>query len=302
MWEYGNEQSELPLCSSVHRTTAVSAVMFQRRDAHVPAQTRNPEPERMVGSRIWNDWNLWNFWNLWDFRHLWNPAKPTFLGEPMIRGAIFDMDGVLLDNVDFHLEAFRKLGEEEGHPITREDVYRVFGRKNDDMLRVLLGRELTAEEADRLGRRKEAIYRELIRPTLREHVVPGLEAFLAALREARVAMAIATSGPPENVELIMKDLGLRAFFQAVVTGEEVTRGKPAPDAFLLAARKLGIPPAECVVFEDSVSGVKAALAAGCACVAVTTTHTAEELRPLGPDLIVRDFRELDVPAVQRLRG
>lgn len=219
----------------------------------------------------------------------------------MIRGAIFDMDGVLLDNVDFHLEAFRKLGEEEGHPITREDVYGVFGRKNDDMLRVLLDRELTPEEANRLGRRKEAIYRELIRPTLREHVVPGLESFLAALRAASVSMAIATSGPPENVGLVLDDLGFRPFFQAVVTGEEVTRGKPAPDAFLLAARKLGIPPEHCVVFEDSVSGVKAALAAGCACVALTTTHSAEQLKLLGPDLIVRDFRELEVPRLLHLR-
>ncbi|HRR27018.1 MAG TPA: HAD family phosphatase [Acidobacteriota bacterium] len=218
----------------------------------------------------------------------------------MLEGAIFDMDGVLLDNLEYHLEAFQRLGEELGHPIAWEDIRKVFGRKTEDMLRVLLNRELTSAEAKALERRKEEIYRELIRPTLREHIVPGLEEFLEALSEHGIRMAIATSGPPENVSLVTEELGLGKYFEAVVTGDEVTNGKPHPEAFLRAAEKLRLPSATCVVFEDSLSGVQAALAAGCRCVALTTSHSVEELRDLRPHRIVSDFRGLAVEDVLNL--
>ncbi|HRR56999.1 MAG TPA: HAD-IA family hydrolase, partial [Acidobacteriota bacterium] len=111
---------------------------------------------------------------------------------------------------------------------------------------------------------------------------------------------IATSGPPENVSLVTEELGLGKYFEAVVTGDEVTNGKPHPEAFLRAAEKLRLPSATCVVFEDSLSGVQAALAAGCRCVALTTSHSVEELRDLRPHRIVSDFRGLAVEDVLNL--
>jgi beta-phosphoglucomutase len=212
----------------------------------------------------------------------------------MIKGAIFDMDGVLLDNVAAHLEAFRRFGEEQGKKVTDEDIYAAFGQKNDAMLESILGRKLSAGEVDRFGRRKEEIYREIIRPTLATHVVRGLPRLLDELKRAEIRIAVATSGPIENVDMVLDGLDLRSFFESIVTGEHVEHGKPHPEAFLKAAAGLELAPASCVVFEDSPSGVTAALRAGCHCVALTTTHSREDLAKLGPHLIIDDFTELDL--------
>lgn len=208
----------------------------------------------------------------------------------MLEGAIFDMDGVLLDNADFHVEAFRVFGREQGVELSREAVFSVFGQKNRDMLRALLRRELSEGEIDRFAARKEEIYRELIRPVLRERVVPGLFELLGLLDSTGTYLALATSGPIENVDLVLDGLDLRKYFSAIVTGRDVRRGKPDPECFLLAAGRLGLDPAGCVVFEDSVSGVRAALSAGCICVAIATTHPRQHLQVVRPNVVVEDFR------------
>ncbi len=212
----------------------------------------------------------------------------------MIRGAIFDMDGVLLDNLVFHVEAFRRVGEEEGRSLSPEDVSAVFGRKTDEMFEVLLGRELSRVEADRLDRRKEAVYRELMRPHLRDRVVEGLEAFLRRLGERAIRVALATSGPTENVDMVLDGLELRRHFSAVVAAGQVRRGKPDPEVFLKAADGLDLAPGRCVVFEDSPSGIVAALRAGCRCIALSTTLPVAELVKLSPHRIVPDFSALTV--------
>lgn len=209
-----------------------------------------------------------------------------------MRGAIFDMDGVLLDNLKVHLLAFQQLGREQGRELTREQIESVFGRKNDDMLQVLLGRQLGREELDRLAARKEAIYRDLARPHVGDLVVPGLRAFLERLHGAGFGIGLATSGPPENVQLVFDGVGIGSYFSVVVTGGDVERGKPHPDIFLKAAAMLAVEPAACLVFEDSRSGIQAAQAAGSRCVALATTHTAAELEDLHPYRIVQDFCDL----------
>lgn len=216
----------------------------------------------------------------------------------MIQGAIFDMDGVLLDNVSAHLEAFRRFGEEQGKQVSNDDIYAAFGQKNDAMLESILGRKLSDSETQRFGRRKEEIYRELIRPTLADHVVAGLRGFLEQLERAGICMAVATSGPIENVDMVLDELDFRRHFRTIVTGDHVEHGKPHPEAFLKAAEGLSLRPETCVVFEDSPSGVKAALRAGCLCVALTTTHSRSDLEKLGPQLIVDDFRRLDLETLE----
>ncbi len=208
----------------------------------------------------------------------------------MIKGAIFDMDGVLVDNAVYHIRAWRKLGIELGRDLTDEQVRRVFGQRNSEMLKALVDPSLTSDQAARYGERKEIIYRELISPYLTP--VPGLVEFLGDLKTRDFRTAVATSGPNENVDLVMDGLALRRWFDAIVTGSEVAHGKPEPDIFLLAARRLSLEARECVVFEDSTAGIEAALRAGSVCVALATTHSPEALKDYPTFRVIRDFRGL----------
>ena len=210
------------------------------------------------------------------------------------------MDGVLLNNLDFHLQAFKVFGKEQGRILSSEQIQAVFGRKNSDMLHALLARELTDEEIRQYEARKEELYRQLIRPRLHERMVGGLQAFISALRKHDYGIALATSGPIDNVNMVLDELNLRADFSAIVTGDQVEKGKPHPEAFLLAAQGLNLPASQCVVFEDSFSGVEAAQRAGCKCVALATTHTVDELEPVLPDRIISTFQEITIDELQAL--
>jgi len=219
----------------------------------------------------------------------------------MIKGAIFDMDGVLVDNLHFHLDAFQRFGEEQGQKLTRKDIQAVFGQRNEDMLRVLINKNLSKEESDRFADRKEEIYREMIGPTLKDHVVPGLLSFLQDLSEAGIHIALATSGPVKNVDFVLDGIRIRPYFEAIVTGDQVVHGKPHPEAFLLAASKIQTPPTECVVFEDSISGIRAAINGACKCVALTTTHSLAEIQAEAPHRIIADFTGMTRSALAGLK-
>lgn len=208
----------------------------------------------------------------------------------MIKGAIFDMDGVIVDNIRHHLRAWKELGRELGRDFQDEDVRRVFGKRNREILRSLLGNDAEHEQLAEYAQRKEELYREIMAPDLRP--VPGLADFLESLRSSGVKTAVATSGPMENVRFVLDGLGFQAAFEAIVTGLDVRESKPDPAIFLLAAERLGLMPANCVIFEDSPPGIQAAKASGCPCIALATTHSADELRPYKPDRIIKDFREL----------
>ncbi len=218
----------------------------------------------------------------------------------MIQGAIFDMDGVLVDNLRHHLQAWRRLGEELGKSLTDEEIRATFGQRNREMLRSLIGVDFSETESNRHADRKEEIYREVMGSHVESAMVPGLREFLDDLRENGFILAVATSGPMANVDFVLSGLRLEGIFKAILTGADVIRGKPHPDVFALAAQRLRLAPEDCVVFEDSPSGVKAALAAHCACVALTTSHSAEELAPLQAQRMVADFRELDAKAIRSL--
>ncbi len=200
------------------------------------------------------------------------------------------MDGVLVDNASYHIRAWRQLGSELGRDLSDEQVRRVFGQRNSEMLKVLVDATLTPDEAARYSERKEIIYRELISPFLT--TVPGLAEFLADLKGRDFKTAVATSGPKENVDLVMDGLALRRWFDTIVTGSEVTHGKPEPDIFLLAARRLNLKARECVVFEDSTAGIEAALRAGSTCVALATTYGPEALKDYSTFRVISDFCNL----------
>lgn len=221
-----------------------------------------------------------------------------------MRGAIFDLDGTIVDNMPIHAEAFAIFVTRHGlPPLTPEDRRRLDGKRNRDIFPDLFGRALPEDELTKFADEKESLYRSLSRGRL--SALAGLERLLTRLEAGGVRMAIATSAPPENVVHTLAELGLAGRFATIARSDQVPRGKPWPDVFLEAARLLGVAPGTCVAFEDAPMGVAAAAAAGMTTVALTTSF-APDVFAAGtpkPDWIVRDFDEfLDGPSVFRVLG
>ncbi len=210
-------------------------------------------------------------------------------GRTTLAAAIFDMNGTLVDDIAYHYRAWTMLAERHGFAMD-EALFQSFnGQKNEDIFPRLLGGAVPPEQIEALGREKEEHYRELYRP----HLAPvrGLVPLLERLRARKVALAVASSAPAENRALVIEGLGWQRTFDVVVDNEGL-RGKPEPDIFLAAARRLGCAPDTCLVFEDAENGVRAARAGGFACVGVTTNVSPERLREAGAVITVPDFDAL----------
>jgi beta-phosphoglucomutase family hydrolase len=196
------------------------------------------------------------------------------------KGLIFDMDGTLVHNMHFHRQAWYAFLEKHGIDVVDED----FDRKNAGTILEIVPRffEGVTDTAEimRLGMEKEALYREIYRPHV--NPLPGLREFLEAARKGGLKLALATAADQGNIDFTLEELGITGHFDAITGSEEVKKGKPDPEVFLISARKLGFGPAECIVFEDSHVGIQAGLAAGMEVIAMATTHTRAELneRPL----------------------
>ncbi len=217
----------------------------------------------------------------------------------MLEAVIFDVDGVLADSYRAHFESWRLLARELGFELSEAAFAETFGRTSRDIIR-LFRRGENPDEAElrRLDDRKEALYRELVAE--RFPAMDGARELVDSLAREGIRIAVGSSGPPENVELALDRLGIRPAVRAVVTGRDVTRGKPDPEVFLRAAQRLGAPPSRCAVIEDARAGIEAAKAAGMVAVAlVSTGRTSREFADSGADLVVASLRELD-PA--RLRS
>ncbi len=180
------------------------------------------------------------------------------------------MDGVIVDSNGVHREAWIAFNARYGLATTEEMLSRMYGKRNDDIVRDFFGSHLGPEEVLQRGAAKEALYREMMKPQLEEHLVPGLRNFLASY--PHIPTAIATNGETANVDLVIDGMMLRDSFRVIVDGHQVTNPKPHPDIYLRAAQLLGVAPSECVVFEDSSAGVAAGLAAGMPVIGIRTTH------------------------------
>ena len=217
-----------------------------------------------------------------------------------VRAVLFDLDGTLIDNMQFHIAAWIETGRELGCELTAEQVMRDFaGRRNEEILPVVAGRPLTAQEIARLAHEKEARYRALYAPHLALHA--GADELLLQLQAAGIAIGIASAAPRDNRELVLGALGLWSRLGAVVGAEEVARGKPAPDLFLEAARRLAIAPEHTLVFEDARLGVQAARAAGMRVCGITTGEPAEALLAAGALAACSDFTQLPEAIAALLR-
>ena len=192
------------------------------------------------------------------------------------RGAIFDWDGVIINSAAHHEASWERLAKELGHALPEGHFKRGFGMKNEVIIPEMLKWTSDVAEISRLSLRKEALYREVVREQ-GIALLPGVEPWLRALCEAKIPCVIASSTHRENIMVTLEVLGLGNFFSALVTAEDVKRGKPDPEVFLTAAGKLGVAPAGCVVFEDALVGIAAARAAGIRVVAVTTTEPRDKL-------------------------
>jgi beta-phosphoglucomutase len=204
------------------------------------------------------------------------------------KGVIFDLDGVLVDTGWAHRQSWYDLAEKEGFSMTDEFFYSTFGMQNYMIIPMLLGRDASSDEVNRLSDWKEQRYREIIAEKLAP--AKGAKSLLRDLKNEGFRLAVGSSAPRANLELVLDCTNLRDYFDAYVTGEDVTRGKPAPDTFLKAAERLSLDAGHCIVVEDAVQGVEAGRAAGMAVVAVTTTRSRADLA--GADIIVDSLSQL----------
>jgi len=202
------------------------------------------------------------------------------------RAVLWDLDGTILDSSHFHWLSWSAVLAAEGHPITYDQFISTFGQRNSEILQTYFGPDLSSTEIDRISAAKEEKYRELVR-TRGIEPLPGVRRWLERLREDGWRQAIASSAPLLNVETILDALRIGDYFDAIVTGEDVDRGKPDPEVFLKAAAKLGAPPSRCVVVEDAPAGIEAARRAGMRVIGVLPSHSE-----LSADLVAAALDDL----------
>jgi beta-phosphoglucomutase family hydrolase len=206
-----------------------------------------------------------------------------------LKAVLFDMDGVIVDNLPYHMEAWLLFCERNGIPLTKEVFYKELnGMNSKDTFEWFYKKEMTRSEVEVLEEEKELLYREFYA----EHRKPakGLLTFLHDLRSRGIKTALATSAGPGNIDFIVDGLGIRDQFDAIIGGAEVTKGKPDPEIYLKAAALVGVSPADCIVIEDSLQGIASGQAAGARVVGITTSHTADELAHT--DFCAPDFTDL----------
>lgn len=224
---------------------------------------------------------------------------PTSDSAPLL--AIFDHDGVLVDSLAFHQQAWVELGKRTGLAFTPEFIHATFGMTNPTIFRKLMGDAISDEDIARYGDLKEVCYRDSARGQI--GLMNGVRPLLDALTAARVRLAIGSSGVRPNLDLTVAECGLVGRFTAIASLEDIRHGKPDPEVFLVAAQKAGVAPGHAAVFEDAPVGIQAAKAAGMYAVGVGTTHNLESLERAGADEVVERLTGYNAQRlVDRLRS
>jgi beta-phosphoglucomutase len=210
----------------------------------------------------------------------------------MTGAVLWDMDGTLVDSEEFHWLSWRDTMAAEGLPITRNQFVATFGQRNDSILPHWLGADAAPQRIQRVGDEKEALYRKLVRDSGMAPL-PGAAEWVRRLHQEKWRQAVASSAPRANVEVVLEVIGLGGCFQAIVSAEDVTAGKPDPQVFLAAASRLATVPAQCVVVEDAVAGVEAARRAGMRSIGVSrnvvlaANVAVRSLADLAPDTFAK---------------
>jgi len=224
-------------------------------------------------------------------------ARELFMSKSYVFAAVlFDLDGVILDTTALHYRVWMEFGLAHGHLPTQAELVATNGVRAAETVQTWLGTAVNTEQAEaHAAELSEKITKMLGTETV--PAVPGVQNFVTALAAAGIPRAVATSATPINAALSLSCVNLANSFGAIVTAADVTRGKPDPEPYLKAAAALGVSASRCVVFEDSVFGIRAAKAAGAKCAALATTFPRETLLAEQPDWLIADF--LTVPAELR---
>lgn len=208
-------------------------------------------------------------------------------------GFLFDMDGVIVDSNPTHKIALKQFCKKYGKDLTEDQLReKIYGRTNKDWIPAVF-ENISPGQARAYAEEKEALFRELYENEIEP--LDGLVSFLEKLKQAGLACAIATSAPRANVDFTLEKTGTKKYFSTILDESYVNKGKPDPEIYLKTAAALGYDPQNCIVLEDSISGVKAGKAAGCKVVGITTTHTREEL--VDCDFIMDNFDGLEPQAL-----
>lgn len=205
-----------------------------------------------------------------------------------MKAAIFDMDGVVVDNHKYHYQAWKAFADKYNFNLTPE-IYRdrFNGKTNADLFPMIFG-EVTQEKMQKYADEKEGMYKKIYLEHMKAHT--GLIDFLEFLKKKKIKIALGTSAPTSNVDFTLDNLKLRHYFEVIVDGSQVDKGKPDPQVYQLCALKLGVSPGDCVVFEDSLAGLESGERAGCRIVGVATSHEVYELEGK-TSMIIHDFTE-----------
>jgi beta-phosphoglucomutase family hydrolase len=212
------------------------------------------------------------------------------------KAVIWDMDGVIADTAPYHFKAWQDVLRQRGINFTEGNFRRNFGQRNDTIIKITLGEDISPHETEATANEKEERFRQRIRGNVEP--LPGAIKLLKSLKENGFSQALASSAPVENIRLVTQELGIENFLQVIVSGREVKEGKPSPQGFLLAAQKLGVRPQDCVVIEDAIAGVRAAKRGGMHCLAVTNTNSRESLAEA--DLIIDTLEQVTVSDLENL--
>lgn len=211
-------------------------------------------------------------------------------------GVIFDIDGVLLDSYKMHYECWRSIAEKHSITLSEKEFDSLFGRRGSEIVREIWGEDLPAGQVVSIHRQKQALYRENLQRNFPK--MDGAIQLIDGLAAEGFVLGIGSSAPPENVEMSLNGLDRANSFKAVVTGSDVTRGKPNPQVFQLAAQRMGLEPSACAVIEDAVAGIAAALAGGMTAIALATTAPPESLTMA--HLVVTSLRQLNPRQISEL--
>lgn len=215
---------------------------------------------------------------------------------------IFDMDGTMVDNMHYHLLAWKQTIELLGSSLQGEELQKELYGLNTELIERVMGKgKFSEEDLQRIGDEKERLYRLLYKPHLK--FIDGFLQFIEKCKQQEIKLGIGTAANRLNTALVVEGLSIKHYFNAIVTGEEVQKGKPDPEVYLKVAEQLQVSPAECVVFEDAPKGVEAAFNAGMDCVAITTMEDALEFSRFKRLLkIITDYKLLNPDDFFNLRS
>jgi beta-phosphoglucomutase len=206
----------------------------------------------------------------------------------IIKGCIFDLDGVIVDTAKYHYLAWKRLANELGFEFSAEDNERLKGVSRMACMEILIelgSLTLSEEEKYSLANKKNEWYVKYISDIGEEEVLPGAREFLTILKATGIKIALGSAS--KNAGIILKSLKLTEYFDAIIDGNKVSKAKPDPEVFLLGAQELGLPPENCVVFEDAKAGVEAAKRAGMKCIGVGTSPELSDA-----DIMIPGFKNI----------